>query len=92
MFVLIYSDNELLSEDNKVKTFKTKDDAHNEMLRQFVDAAANEGIRIVQPDDDGDVVGIDEWGEDTGWVGYITDDCVYLDQPEQRWVIFEVKE
>lgn len=91
MFVLIYSDSELLSADNEVNVFKTKDEAYNEMLIQLDGAAADSGLTIYIRDD-GDVFGIDEDGEHLGWIGLVSDNDAILDCGTHRWAIFEVKE
>ena len=87
MFVLIYSDNELLSSDNEVKAFPTYDRAYHEMVRQFEEEAARDGYEIGVADPDGDVTDADGF-----FVGFITKDEAYLEDGEAKWVIFEVKE
>lgn len=91
MFILVYSDNELLSSDNEVSVFKTKVEAYNEMLYQLDGTAADSGLTI-NICDDGDVFGIDEDDEYLGWVGLVSDNDAYLDYGTHRWAIFEVKE
>lgn len=89
MFVLIYSNNELLTSDNTVETFPTYDRAYHEMVRQLEEEAARDGITLSEGP--GDLTGTDETYGDIGWVGYLSELEAYLDhRGEAKWVIFEV--
>lgn len=87
MFILVWSDNELLKSDNTVEVFPTYDRAYREMVRQFEEEAARDGYEIDVAGTDGDIKDADGF-----WVGFITEREAYLDNGEAKWVIFEVKE
>ena len=87
MFVLVWSDNELLASDNRVRTFTTHDDARAAMVEEFVDSLRCEGYEPVLPTDGGDVFDHDVKGL---ILGYMDDDWAYTEHCEEKWVIFEV--
>ena len=91
MFILIYSDNELLKSDNTVEVFPTYDRAYHEMVRQLEEEAARDGLTLNEGP--GDLTGTDETYGEVGWCGYLNETEAYLDfRGECKWVIFEVKE
>ena len=85
MFVLIYSDNELLASDNTVETFATHADAWTEMVGRFVDSLRSEGYEPILPTDGGDVYDCDHL-----FLGYMNDNEAYTEHCEEKWCIFEV--
>ena len=89
MFILIYSDNELLTCDNTVRAFATHDDAWAAMVEEFVDSLRREGDEPVLPVDGGDVYDHDCKGL---LLGYMDDREAYTYRREEKWIIFEVKE
>ena len=90
MFILVYSDGELLSTYNKIEAFSTMKEAYYEMLSQFDGAAADDGLCINVPEGGGDIYGVDEYGLSVGFVGYIVPNEAYLEHTDEKWVIFEV--
>ena len=89
MFVLVWSDNELLKSDNTVEVFPTYDRAYHEMVRQLEEEAARDGLTLSEGP--GDLTAVDEYGFETGLVGYLDESEAYLDHHgECKWVIFEV--
>jgi hypothetical protein len=89
MFILIYSDNELLKSDNTVEVFPTYDRAYHEMVRQLEEEAARGGLTLNEGP--GDLTGTDETYGGVGWCGYLNETEAYLDfRSECKWVIFEV--
>lgn len=88
MFILIYSDCNTLSLDNEVEVFPTLESARKEMRHQFAKCAANFGYALANRD--GDVEGVDEWGDNVGWIGFVNERDAYLDCGEDRWVIREL--
>ena len=87
MFILVYSDNELLKSDDTAYTFATHDDARAAMAEQFVESLRREGNEPVLPMDGGDVFDHDVEGL---FLGYMYENEAYTDPCEEKWVIFEV--
>ena len=87
MFVLVWSDNEILASDNTVRTFATHDDAWAAMVEEFVESLRREGNEPVLPTDGGDVFDLDCKGL---FLGYMSDNEAFTEHCEEKWVIFEV--
>ena len=88
MFILVYGDNEMLSTDNTVEAFGTREEAYAAMVGQLDCAASEEGVMLPDPIENGDL----EETEDGKWVGVLDDDYAYLERDYEKWVIFEVPE
>lgn len=91
MYVLIFSDNELLMQDNDAKAFPTYDRAYHEMVRQLEEAAASDGILLEESFGLGDLAGCEaDTGDGLGTVGYLEAMEAFLNEGELKWVILEL--
>jgi len=89
MYVLVHSDNE--ANEDEVKAFTSYDRAYHEMVRQYEETAAANGMTISEGP--GVISGCDSNGDGLGDVGFIDNDGAALEAygNDHRWRIHEVE-